>query len=79
VRPYTDYPVNVDSHEYFDLLVWKAMALGAYSAKVQEAFPNNNGVHLHLREYANSVQWLSHRCIDYVYPADREMDDFYGE
>jgi LmbE family N-acetylglucosaminyl deacetylase len=78
---YKAYPVNIDSHVYFDLLVWQAIALGAYSAKIQEAFPGENGLHLYLsealHEYFSSVQWLSHTCIEYVYPGTPNPDDFY--
>jgi hypothetical protein len=79
VPQYTDYPINATSHVYFDLLVWKAMALGAYSAKIQESFPSENDAHLYLSESANaeSVQWLSHMCIDYVFPGNRNIDHFY--
>lgn len=78
VRGYTGYPVNVASHDNFDVLVWKAMALGSYSAKIQESFPSENGVHLYLSESENaeSVQWLSHMCIDYVLPGSRNIDHF---
>ncbi len=55
------------------------MALGTYSAKIQESFPSENDVHLYLSENKNaeSVQWLSHMCIDYVFPRIRNIDPFY--
>src|ERR1051325_2312107 len=79
VEPYQIYPTNIASNAHFGLLVWKAMALGAYSGEIQDMFPESNGVHLSssCSEEAESVQWLSHMCIYYVYPEVANADEFY--